>query len=81
MSFVSHPSPNDAGVMKRMYEKFMKNPTIPILACVTFQMVLLIARKSFMTSMSQAEFSRSVALVPLAALAGTAVWYRGIKEQ
>uniref|UniRef100_A0A915Q0J8 HotDog ACOT-type domain-containing protein n=1 Tax=Setaria digitata TaxID=48799 RepID=A0A915Q0J8_9BILA len=70
-------SPDDKGILKRMYEKFMKNPVIPVLACTALYAAFCMSRRRFIKSMSQAEFNRSVALAPFAAFAGTAVWFHG----
>ncbi|EFO21472.2 hypothetical protein LOAG_07024 [Loa loa] len=83
MPFLFRPLPDDTGIVKRMYDKFMKNPAVPVLACVALHTAFSIARRRFVKSMSQAEFNRSIALVPLTAFAGTAVWYHGtsIRDQ
>ncbi|VDO30214.1 unnamed protein product [Brugia timori] len=83
MPFLFHRLSDDTAVAKRMYEKFMKNPAIPVFACVALQMAFSIARKRFVKSMSQAEFNRSIALVPFTAFIGTAAWFHGtsIRDQ
>lgn len=48
----------DTEIVKKMYEKFMKNPIVPILACVALNTAFSIARRRFVKSMSQVEFNR-----------------------
>ncbi|MCP9263965.1 hypothetical protein DINM_006910 [Dirofilaria immitis] len=78
-----HPLPNDTGIMKKMYEKFMRNPAVPVFACIALYTAFSISRRRIIKSMSQTEFNRSIALVPFAAFAGTAAWYHGtsIRDQ
>uniref|UniRef100_A0A8R1Y3U6 Uncharacterized protein n=2 Tax=Onchocerca TaxID=6281 RepID=A0A8R1Y3U6_ONCVO len=83
MSVLAITKPDDSGTMTKMYEKLMRNPAIPVLACVALYTAFSISRKRIIRSMSQTEFNRSIALVPLTAFAGTVAWYHGtsIRDQ